>query len=300
MDRRRFIELGAAVAPAGAIGIANTSCLHSPTPSLGTGLSVPGPDLDSYLAVVDHGLDRLSTTRIVRRPGLAGGITEEEWERRNQLTRGSLRALYLTGMLGDLPLESQADERVQQRLWQIAPEFDRTVSTMTDHLSSRTSSEWADVQRLLRHRTNPAIEISAALTDEGALFGMSRGRRVQTRALFTQAGLRLRSQPPDLVVQEYLTKMEKAAESDGMDALARRRVAAAAAESAFWRDIAPKNRLGRTPTGLKTLGFGVVIFGAGALIVSAGSDVGLIVATIGAITIIVGLIQLLVYAVRNS
>ncbi len=294
MDRRKFIEIGAGAGAAGIVSLSSASCAPA-LPQMGSLGGSPGKsrqDLDLHLATLDRGLGLLAEAN------LAGSPTWPGYQEKNQLTRDALRTLYFSGMLGDLPIESQIAPQVQQRLWQMAPEVDSTVASMTDYLEHLTSSEWAELQLFLRYRNNPAMVLAEELTDHAAMHGMSRSRRLQTRAIITNTALRLRSQPPEAVVGEYLETMRKTADSDAVDAMARRNLAARLSEEAFWRhqDAASLPLAQPTPRGLRTMGWGLVIFAAGAVVVAAGAFDGVFVMTAGAVVMLVGLIQLLINA----
>lgn len=294
MDRRRFIEIGTGTGAAGIVSLSSGACapVFLQTGDLGGALGGSRIDLDLHLSTLDRGLGLLAEANLAGRPTRPGDPAK------NQLTRDALRTLYFSGMLGDLPVESQIEPKVQQRLWRMAPEVDNTMASMTDYLDRVTSSEWADLQLFLRYRNNPAMVLAEELTDHAAMHGMSRSRRLQTRAIITSTALRLRSQPPEAVVGEYLEKMQKMADSDGMETIARRNLAARLGEEAFWRAQAAAIRTESqgTPRGLKTMGWGVIIFAAGGVIVAAGAFPGVFVMTAGAVVLLVGLIQLLVDA----
>ena len=291
MDRRTFIDAGAGAGLLSALTLAQSSPLSGLTGPL-TGGPVAAPeDLDEYLDTVDRGLDTIAEGDMATfLPGDERSLGDQ-----TSLARGALRALYLTGMIGDLPLEMQVDRRVQDRLWRMAPEVNESVTSMLSHLDEVTSSEWVDLQETLRRPTNPGVAIAEALTRKGALAGMSRKRRLQTRAMITHIALRLRSQPPDGLVQEYKDKVSRVMDSDGFDAMARRNLAAELGEQAFWDLSGRQEPEGGTPAGIKTLGWGVAITGAGTVIVLAGAFPGVFVMTVGVIVMLVGLIQLIVY-----
>ena len=292
MDRRSFIDAGAGAGLLSALTLAQSSPLAGLAAPLTSGPAAAPEDLDAYLNTMDRGLDAIADGDLSDfLPGDARSLGDDA-----PLARGALRALYLTGMVGDLPYEMQVDPRVQDRLWRMAPEIDETVADMHARLDEVTSSEWVDLQETLRARSNPGMAIAEALTREGALAGMSRRRRLQTRAMITHLTLRLRGQPPDVVVEEYRDKVARVMDSDGFDAIARRNLAAELGEQTFWELSGRQAPEDGTPRGLKTLGWGVVITAAGAAVVVAGALPGVFVMTIGVVVMLVGLIQLIVHA----
>jgi hypothetical protein len=256
-------------------------------------------DMDAYVAQIDQGMEHLATVPMENRIPVKGA----DYEARAELARKSLRALYLTGMVGDLALEAQADPRIQKRLLEAAPEIDDAVLSMTEFLSGLTDTEKADLQTVLLHKSNPAMQISEALTDESAVLGLSPQRRLQTRALVTHVSWRFRNQPPDLVIGEYVDKVVKLRDYKGQEIIDQRKLAARIGEEAFWKvqeTPADATDSGGLPWGLKVMGLGLVVFGAGALIASNGADAGLLVGTLGAILFVIGLIALIVKGVGGS
>lgn len=290
MDRRRFVELSAASVPA-AVALSSASCVPQlrRADSFGVPQALGSAELDTYLLTMDRGLDRLASQRI---------LNPEAADADDALARASLRTLFAVGMLGDLPYENQVDDRVQERVWSMSGEIDETTSAMRTHLELRTSSEWADLQVRLQHRRNPAMEIVELLSEGASDLGLSRRRRLHTRALITQASLRLRSQPPEVVVAEYLDQTRRVTESRAMDVMAQRNLAARLGEAAFWAEHDAARR--ESPRGLKMLGWGLAIFAGSAVIVAVGGFVAVFGMTAGAIVMLVGLIQLAISAGRNS
>lgn len=305
MDRRRFVELSAAGVPA-VVALSSASCVPQlrRADSFGSPQPLASPQLDTYLLTMDRGLNRLATERVLKpqaaaaQGGHAGVADAQVADANDALARAALRTLFAVGMLGDLPYENQIDGRVQERLWSLAPEIDETTSAMHRHLELRTSSEWADLQVRLQHRRNPAMEIVEQLSNGAEEMGLSRRRRLHTRALITQTSLRLRSQPPEVVVAEYLDQTRRVMESRAMDVMAQRNLAARLGEAAFWNEREAARR--ETPRGLKTLGWGLAIFAGSAVIVAAGGFIAVFGMTAGAIVMLVGLVQLALSSGRSA
>lgn len=294
MDRRTFLGMGA--------GAGGLVLLADPVSGRVPGVALSGfsrepdrvPDLGGYLEMYDAGMDRIAESDFGGRIGENGrnGVTLP-------LLRGAVRSLYATAMLGDLSVHDQVDPQVQARLHAVAPEVDSALGAMERYVEARTSSEWVDLQLALRERDNPALEVASALTSQGAMLGLSQRRRLQTRALFTHASLQMRARPPLEVAGEYRQTLERARTSSAIDALAHRRLAASRGELAFELGSPPSVPVDdrtRNP-GLRTMGWGVVIFSAGVLIVAVGFFPGVFVSTVGAIVLVIGLIQALAHAV---
>jgi len=304
MDRRDFLEKGGLFGAAGlasaASGTIDPALEH--WKGLGAMARISPPDMDEYLAQIDAGMEQLANLPLDDRfPGRS-----PEAEARRDLVRKALRTLYLTGMVGDLTVEAQTHSGIQKRLWDTAPEIDDTILSMTEYLSGLTVTEKADLQKVLRHKDNPAMQISEGLTDAGALLGMSTHRRIQTRAMVTQISWRLRNQPPDLVIGEYLEKVEKLKDSPAREIRDERRIASLLGEKMFWKthEMQADSEKREMPWGLKVMGKGLIVFAAGALLVAIETDatvaIGLITGTVGAVMILVGLVALLIHAIKQA
>lgn len=301
MERRDFLEKSSLLGGAGVISLASDAL--SPAVermrALGRITPITPPDMDSYLALIDRGMEHLATFDLDQRLS----VEPTGLERERELARKSLRTLYLTGMIRDLSTECQLHPGVQARLWAAVPEINDAVLSMTEFLSGLTETEKADLQAALRDDSNPAMQFSEALTDGGADWGLTMQRRLQTRGLVAHVAWRLRHQPPDLVIGEYLEKVEKVKASSGHDAALQRKLGARLAEEIFWagQEALPEEEEGRgTPWGLKVMGIGLLTFGAGAALVGAGADAGLIIGTLGVLAFIVGLFALMVQLIKRS
>jgi len=218
----------------------------------------------------------------------------------DSLGRKSMKTLYATGMFGDLPVESQVHPGIQDRMWTIQPAMDESIAGITQLLNRQVPEDLARVRSTLRDQPAFLRQVTETLDAEAARSGLSDARRHQFRTQMMQVGWRLRHQPPSLLVNEYLVKVEKVSASD-IEAEARQRwLAAKVSERAFWQGERTK-RQRRISRGLRTMGIGVLIGGASALLIAvsannadAGVGVGLVGATVGSIFILVGLIMLLV------
>ena len=300
MDRRRFIGSGTASA-LGLVGTAGPLPVgRLPAQPLG---AMPA-DMDDYLARLDAGVARIgrwSTTEVV--PDWKGDRAEGE-----RIARTGLQALFMTGMIADLPIEGQMRPEVQRRIQDAIPLMDEATELTTSFLTSRTAADLSYVQVGLRDYDAGAT-IFTAFDREAAANGLSDWRRAQTREIFTQAEWRLRNQPPGLIVGEYVDKVERLGAADIPGESHLRTLAAQAGESAFWERAGEKTlRQRRISRGLRVMGYGLLTFAGGAVIAVAGAAIsrdagaapGVFVATVGAVMLIVGLIILLVGAFTPS
>jgi hypothetical protein len=244
--------------------------------------------MDAYLARIDEGMSRLGRWSSVDYVPLGIARASED----DALGRSALQALFLTGMVGDLPIQAQTHDGVQERVERAMPILDTATESMTEFLRSRGASDLAVVQTALRDH-GAGARIIGQLDREAASLGLSEWRREQTRTIFANAEWRLRNQPPGLLVSEYVDKVDRIVAADVRGEAAAQELATRVAEEAFWRADAGRRRR-RINRGAKVMGFGVLAFAGGAAIVAGGAFPGVFVMTVGAIMVLVGLVILLV------
>ncbi len=306
MDRREFIQMGAAGA-SGLIVLAGVDEAAVPKLPGSRPRPIPLPDMDTYLARVDEGMESISRWS----PSSAFPSFGGDRAAVDGLARKSLRSLYMSAMFADLPESGQQHPEMQNRVFDVMPEMDEATSGMAAFLSTRSPSELEDLQVMLRHRANPSMEIFEALDRDASALGVSSQRRLQTRVMMTQASWRLRNQPPSLVIHETLDKVEKLVATDASDEARIDWVAGRAGEEIFWgqqqqagtilekegkrrRDDGRSTRQRRLASGAKILGIGIVVGALGAAGTAAGALPLVFVATVGVVMILIGLIVLLV------
>ncbi len=290
MDRRDFLlnsALGAAgLASAGSLG--GTSKLLRPR--------APSQDMAAYLDRFDNGVGR------IREWSISSSVPDFHGDAAllDSLGPKCITTLYATGMFGDLPVECQAHPGMQDRMWALQPIMDESIAGITALLSRQGPEDLTRVRSALGERPAFLSQITEVLDGEAAKSGLSDARRHQFRTQMMQVGWRLQHQPPSLLVNEYLAKVEKVAASDIQAEARQRWLAARVAERVFWQTEQTK-RQRRISGGLRTMGIGVLILGASAILIAAGGDgdgavlgIGLVGGTVGSIFILVGLIKLLV------
>ncbi len=310
MDRRAFLGVGAAS------GLALTAPPPGSTPPA-PAIPRPGPvdDMDAYLARVDGGMDRIARWSVTAdHPAFTGDRAATD-----TLARSSIQTLYLTGMLGDLPIAQQQHAGMQERLWANLPLMDDALERMYDFLASRTDTDLARVQAALRGPDRVAERIADALDEQAALAGVSEWRRRQVRDTIGLAAWRLAHQPPALIVDEYQDKLARVDASDIAAEARTRWLASMVGERLFWvragaaggvvgtgaiADSARSTRDRRIARGAKAMGIGILVFAIGAGLTAAGASgdgdneglvgAGLVTATVGSVWFLVGIIILLV------
>jgi len=298
MDRRDFLRVGAS----GLLISGVSSCASLPKLRLGPSPDTPMPDMDAYLKQVDSGMETIaawSPSRNAQWYGDDGAALDE-------LARKSLRTLYMTGMLGDLPPKAQIHPGMQERVWAVMPEMDEAVAGMERYLATRSEEEMARVQLALRSPSNHGMTIAQAIDEHAALCGVSQSRRMQTRVLLTDAVWRLRNQPPALTVQDTLRRVQRAGAVDPSRTAMEDLVAARVGEKLFWQqqdtdsggggssDQTQSLRRKRIAKGGRVMGIGLVVGGLAVALTAAGAVPFIFVATVGAIMFLVGLIMLFV------
>ena len=299
MDRRHFLSRGAV----GVSGIlaARESSGEAPREDTLPNVdqpALPPDEMDAYLTTMDAGAARLAAWPLHESfPGLPADRPELA-----AVGRAAMHSLYMTGMFGDLPLENQVDQRVQDRLWDSQPAMDEALRGTEAYLAGRTATDLAAVRETLRSRPEVLRELIGIVDEEAGRSGVSDARRAQLRTLFTEVGWRLTNQPPELIVREYADKVERVTASDAQSEARRRWLASRVGEAAFWQ-AQESLRQRRISRGLRSMGIGAILFAGGYVLVTLGSRgrgndalvwIGLIPGiTGGSILLVVGLIILL-------
>lgn len=284
MDRRNFLTMSA------------TSAVTL-TALPGTVLGAEGPppgeveppvavDMEAYVARVDAGMARIAQWS----PTADLPDFEGDREQADQVVRASLQSLFITGMLGDLAIPQQLDTRMQERVERALPAFDQAVDGMSSFLASRTEEDLRQSAALLRN-PGAARGIVDALDAEASLTGVSPARRRQLREMLEHITWRLAHQPPSLLINEYLDKVERAADTDLESEARQRSLAARVGEEVFWRQDEDEKKYRRRSRGARVLGIGVIVFAVSGGLVAAGAFPAVFGMTVGAIMVLVGLVM---------
>lgn len=300
MERRDFLRRGAIGASGVVVGGTVPERAEAARPSP---VVAPPADMDEYVRRIDSGVDRLSQWPIADRfPRFDG-----DRDQLNDLARKSLHTLFVTGMFGDLPVDKQLHPAMQDRLWASQETMDQALEGVTDFLTSRSTEQLERVRSTLRSRPEVLEEIVRTVDEEAERSGLSEPRRAQLRAMFNETSWRLKSQPPRLMIDEYVSKVDRASASDIESEARQRWIAARYGAEVFWQAQASL-RERRISRGLKAMGIGALLAAAGLVLVSAsdggaGGDgdallwLGLVPGiTVGSIMFTAGFIILLVGA----
>ncbi len=114
------------------------------------------------------------------------------------------------------------------------PEMNEAVFGTTALLSSLTTADHQVLQQNLRHNPDAGPQLVAALAGHGEKLGVPGKRREQLRNIVQQSTWRLQKQPPALLIDEYVGKVEKAARMHGQLEELRRYQATAISNRTFW------------------------------------------------------------------
>lgn len=208
MERRKFLELGAL---AGA-----TATSQACAPSL--------PGTTSSPSLGDHELRR--RLRFIDR--IMGSVerASPRWLREHEpqplsardqidarLTQSTIRSLLLTGSIGDLPVEERQHPEVVARLGQAAPEVDYALFGMMARLTMMPADEHDTIQRALRDDPDMVEQIGDCLDQDASDLGVPLRRRLHLRKLLRHVGWRLRRQTLSTVLDEYVGKVRRLAQS---------------------------------------------------------------------------------------
>ena len=235
MERREFLKLGAA---AGTIA----ACTPAPPAETPPAASEPPPDMERYLAQFDAHMEAITTgtplgdyqiekvaTRAVRRR-----IGSAKLRERDALARKSLRAIYLAGTFHELPEEARAHPGMQARLRRHAAEVDHAVFGTKQLLRELSPREREHLRQALRRDPGLAMKLAETVDGNAASIDVPQRRRRMFRTVVRHASWRLRHQPPNLIIDECVEKVERVARRNGYDEELQRKIAAGVAAKTFW------------------------------------------------------------------
>jgi hypothetical protein len=227
MDRRDILQLG---------GLLGFSALGGGAACLPRGLPrrLPDDEIGKVISTMDDSLAQISRYDMLddfsRRSGTKGTYTDED----RSLTEMAVRAMYTSAYFRGLPEEAQLHPAMQERMFGQLATMDEAVYGMTDRMSTLAEDKRDFVKAALHDkRTTPEIVSQTFDKGMGAL-AMPVGRRFQVRSIFSKMGWRLQKQPA-LVIDEYVTKVQKATALVGSQVDLQRRIAAQMGQEAYWR-----------------------------------------------------------------
>ena len=266
MDRRNFIKRGAVGATGFVAGTRPEGLAGAEVPKVPP---LSTDEMESYLEKVDEGSSRILQWPLAERLGIAGELEPE----REELARKAVFSLYMAGMFGDLPVENQLHPGMQDRMWDAAPTMDEALDGLTEFLVAQPAESLETVRSALHGRPEVAHRIITLVDEEAERSGVSEPRRAQLRAIFNDTGWRLANQPPSLIVDEYVGKVQKVTASDVKELARERWLLSRFGEEVFWQ-AQESARQRRISSGLRNMGIGVALFAGGLLLVNIGDTDG--------------------------
>jgi hypothetical protein len=233
MKRRDVMKLGAVAAGAsvGVPGCAVPRMISSMTGA--DGAARFNSMLDEQLAKVARPglLQQLigEDPARARSPEVAAKLAEKD-----ALFRRMLGALLVTQGFRELPVETQIEPAVQERMWSHLDAIDATVFEVGDTLAALDEPTRTGLRKTLGKRQDLPMEIGEMIDAQAASAGISLARRMQLRKMMSQAGFRLRHGDPGSIIDEYVDKVARVRESGEAhgDAL---HLAKQLGERSFWR-----------------------------------------------------------------
>jgi hypothetical protein len=246
-QRRDFLGAVATGGVAGAAAIGSSGC--SSMVLRGLAREAGSGDIEALFARLDAGLGEIDSNQVSRRAieQLMGSdalddVIDEDRELLDQgdeLGRRMLRSLLVAGMVHDLPSEVRTSPEVRCHLERYGPELDETVMEATRLIGGCPRSARQEVGQFLRERPELAMEMGQILDDRSAEVGLGSGGRNKLRQTCTHLTGRLRRQPPSLLVDECLDKMERDLARHGLDVALWRQLTAGGALHALWGPAEP-------------------------------------------------------------
>ncbi len=232
MDRRNVLKLGAV---AGFGGLGGAGCATVGDGSIGTLAPPLMPDLEAFLARLDHGMSAIAAGNPLKdllaksKVPAAGAVARPE----DLLIKKSLRSLLMAGSFRDLTEEQRAHPAVQARIWGSMQEMDEAVFGMTHVLEGFTPSERAKIRETIQSDPDIGMRIAEALDTDASTADVSLQRRTHLRAIASQLTWRLKNQPIETAIDEYIGKVKKVSARNGYSEELQRKLAAQAATSLF-------------------------------------------------------------------
>jgi hypothetical protein len=234
VERRDVLKIGAI---AGFGGLGGAGCATVGDGSLGTAAPPLMPDLDGFLARLDRGMTAIATGNPLKDllakshvpVSGAGGAPRPE----DLLIKKTLRSLLMAGSFRDLNEAERAHPAMQARIWGSMQEMDEAVFGMTHVLEGFSPSERAKIRETIQSDPEIGMRIAEALDTDAATADVSLQRRTHLRAIASQLTWRLKNQPIETAIDEYVGKVKKVSARNGYSEEMQRKLAAQVATTMF-------------------------------------------------------------------
>lgn len=227
MDRRDVLQMGGLVGMAALGG--GAACLPRGLPR-----TIPQSELSDILGSMDESLERISRYDMLddftRRAKTKARHSDDD----RMLVQASIKSMYASAFFRGLPEEAQLHPDVQERMFAQLATMDDAVYGMTDRMSTLDEDQRSFVKAAL-HDKKTEPEAISQLFDRGmGSLKLPMGRRFQARSIFSKVGWQLQKQPA-VVIDEYVTKVQKATAQVGSQVELQRRIAAQMGQEAYWK-----------------------------------------------------------------
>jgi hypothetical protein len=238
VDRRNVLKLGAV---AGFGGLGGAGCATVGDGSLGAAAPPIMPDLDAFLARLDRGMAAIATGNPLKDllPKSHAAAPDAAPRPEDLLIKKSLRSLLMAGSFRDLSEADRAHPAMQARVQGSMHEMDEAVFGMTHVLEGFTPSERARIRESIQADPDIGMRIAEALDTDAATADVSLQRRTHLRAIASQLTWRLKNQPIETAIDEYVGKVKKLSARNGYSEELQRKLAAQAVTSLFIAQAPP-------------------------------------------------------------
>jgi hypothetical protein len=195
---------------------------------------LPQSELSDIIGSMDESLEKISRYDMLddftRRANIKARHSDDD----RMLVQASVKSLYASAFFRGLSEEAQLHPDVQERMFAQLNTMDDAIYGMTDRMSTLDEDQRRFVKAALHDRkTEP--EAVSQLFDQGmSALKLPMGRRFQARSIFSKIGWQLQKQPA-VVIDEYVTKVQKATAQMGSQVDLQRRIAAQMGQEAYWK-----------------------------------------------------------------
>jgi hypothetical protein len=139
----------------------------------------------------------------------------------------------MAGSFRDLSEAERAHPAVQARIWGSMAEMDEAVFGMTHVLEGFTPTERAKIRETIQSDPDIGMRIAEALDTEASTADVSLQRRTHLRTIAAQLTWRLKNQPIETAIDEYVGKVKKVSARNGYSEELQRKLASQAATGLF-------------------------------------------------------------------
>ncbi len=224
MRRRSFLRVGT-LAAGSAAGAGSSGCSALLMNAIVNNLDPEA--ISAFLANLDQGLDEIDERPVIHRAleAIRGMETVDDasprvrarLERAERLGRRILRAMLVAGAYHDLPQEARETAQVLEHLGQLGPEMDETLIEAAQLVASCPQPVRTSVRELLQDDPEVAMRFGELLDGRSGTVGMGRGGRTKLRQTCTYLTGRLSRQPPNLLIDDCLDRIERTVANRGID-----------------------------------------------------------------------------------